>query len=123
MTRSKKKCFDFVLYRHGLAKNAKTGQTNVQFNSSSTGGSIESFPDARDQAKEAKNQEAPRGGSQASEEAEEAKREEGPCGRSEKRIPLAVFQRGLANPMRPPPPSVKAIAWIGLFGAVLSAAW
>jgi hypothetical protein len=64
----------------------------VQFNRSSTGGCIESFPDAEEQAKEAKSQEAPRGGSQASEEAEEEKRENGQCGRSEKTVPVAVFQ-------------------------------
>lgn len=74
----------------------------MQFNSSSTGGTIESLSDADDQAKKAKSQEAPRGASQASEEAEEAKREKGPCGRSEKSIPLAVFQGELGNPMRPP---------------------
>jgi hypothetical protein len=43
-------------------------------NSSSTGGSIESLPDAEDQAKEAKDSEAACGCSQASEEAEEAKK-------------------------------------------------
>ncbi len=37
----------------GALENAGTGQTNVQFNSSSTGGAIESLSDARDQAKEA----------------------------------------------------------------------
>jgi uncharacterized low-complexity protein len=58
----------------------------VQFNSSSIGGSIESFPDAEEQAKKAKSQEASCGGSQASEEAEEANREDGQCGRSEKTI-------------------------------------
>jgi hypothetical protein len=78
------------------------GQTNLQFNRSSTGGCIESLSDAEDQAKKAKSQEAPRGGSQASEEAEEAKREEGQCGRPKKRSPLAVFQREPGNPMRPP---------------------
>jgi hypothetical protein len=83
-----------------VAKNAKTGQTNVQFNSSLTGGSIESLPDADDQEKEAKSQEATRKCSQASEEAEEAKSEDGQCGRSEKRNFLAVFQRELGNPMR-----------------------
>jgi len=92
-----------------VAKNAETGQTNVQLNNSLTGGSIESLPDADDQAKETKSQEAPRGGSQASEEAEEAKREEredGQCGRSEKRKPLAVFQIEPGNPMPPPRVSV-----------------
>jgi len=59
-----------------VAKNTKTGQTNAQFNNSFTGGSIESFPDADYQEKEAKSQEATRGSSQASEEAEEAKSEE-----------------------------------------------
>jgi len=83
------------------------GQSNshernyVQFNSSSTGDSIESFHNAEEQAKEAKNQEAPCGGSQASEEAEEAKREDGQCGRSEKTIRLAVFERELWNSKRP----------------------
>ena len=62
----------------------------MQFNSSSTGGSIESLSDAEGQAKEAKNQEGPRGGSQASEEAEEAKREDGHCGRPGKRTPRFV---------------------------------
>jgi hypothetical protein len=60
-----------------LAKNARTGQTDVQFNRSSTGGCNESLSDAHDQAKEAKSQEATREGSQASEETEEAKREDG----------------------------------------------
>ena len=38
-----------------VAKNAKTGQTNVQFKNSSTGGSIESksLSDAEEEAKEA----------------------------------------------------------------------
>jgi hypothetical protein len=48
-------------YGYGLAKNAKTDQANVQFNSLSTGGSIESLSDAEGQAKEAKNREGPRG--------------------------------------------------------------
>ena len=62
-----------------VAKNAKMGQTNVQFNSSSTGGSIESesLSDAEEQAKQANSYEAFREGSQASEEAEETKREGG----------------------------------------------
>ena len=48
--------------------------TSVQFNSSSSGGPIESLSDAEDQAKEAKRQEAACEDSEASEEAEEAKR-------------------------------------------------
>ncbi|MGH8760198.1 MAG: hypothetical protein ACREVW_11910 [Burkholderiales bacterium] len=55
----------------------------MPFNSSSNGGCIESLSDAEEQAKEAKSQEGPRGGSQASEKAEEAKREDGQCGRPE----------------------------------------
>lgn len=90
---SKNKRFDSDLYRHGVAKTARTGQTKVQFNSSLTGGSVESFPNAEDQAETAKSQEAPRGASQASEEAEETKGEDGQCERSEKRIALADFQR------------------------------
>lgn len=76
-----------------IAKNEKTGQTNVQFKSLSTGGSIGSLSDAEDQANEAKNQEAPRGNSQASEEAEEAKRQDGQCRSPEKGTPLAVQHR------------------------------
>jgi hypothetical protein len=79
--------FDVVLYRHGLATQEKTGQTDAQLKSSSTGGLIESFPDAEHQAKEAKSQEAPFRGRQASEEAEEARREYAQRGRSEKTIP------------------------------------
>jgi uncharacterized low-complexity protein len=63
----------------------------MQFNSSSNGGSIESLSDAEEQAKEAKSQEGPRGGSQASEKTEEAKREDGQCGRPETRIRLAIL--------------------------------
>ena len=83
----------------GLAKNAKTGQTNVQFNNSSTGGSIESLSDAEKQAQEANSQETHRAGSQAGEEAEEAKRERGRCGRPEKRALLAVLQREPGSPI------------------------
>jgi hypothetical protein len=82
-----------------IAKNEKTGQTKVQCNSLSIGGSIESLADAEDQANEAENQEAPRGDSQASEEAEKAKRQDGQCGRRDKGIPLTVFQRELGNAM------------------------
>ncbi|HEX9785262.1 MAG TPA: hypothetical protein VGA56_21340 [Opitutaceae bacterium] len=53
-----------------LARNAKTGQTSLQLDNSSTGGAFESFSDAHDQAKEAKSQEGPREGSQASEKTE-----------------------------------------------------
>ena len=87
-----------------VAKNAKMGQTNVQFNSPSTGGSIESesLSDAEEQAKKANSYEALRDGSQASEEAKETKREGGQCGRPEKRTLLAVFQRERGNLMRSP---------------------
>ena len=101
----------------------------MQFNSSSTGGSIESLPDARDQAKEAKSQEAPRGDSQASEEAEEAKRKDGQCERSEKRIPLTFFSANFSGDSFRIlgrcylAPSVKAITCVGLFGAALPVAW
>jgi hypothetical protein len=81
-----------------IAKNEKTGQTNVQFNSLSIGGSNDSLSDAEDQANQAKNQEGPRGGSQAIEEADEAKRKDGQCGCDEKWGPLAVFQREPGNP-------------------------
>lgn len=57
-----------------LAKNEKTGQTNARFNSLPIGGYIESLPDAEDQAREAKNQKATRGDSQAREEDGEANR-------------------------------------------------
>jgi len=60
-----------------LARNAKTGQTSLQLNNSSTGGAIESLSDAHDQAKEAKSQEGPREGNQASEKTEESSREDG----------------------------------------------
>ena len=33
---------------------------------------------------------------------------------------LAVYTAAVFGP---PPPTVKAIAWVGLFGAVLSVAW
>ena len=75
-----------------VAKNAKAGQTNVQFNSALTGGSIEShsLEDAHDQAQEAHNDKAPREGSQAREEAREAKPQGGQWGGSGKRILVGI---------------------------------
>ncbi len=76
----------------GLAKTAKSEQTNVRFNSSSTGGSIDdSLSDADEQAKEADSQKAPRDSSQAREEAKEGKRQGRECGGSDKRILLIFF--------------------------------
>ena len=49
-------CSDRVLYWQGLAKYAKTAQTKVRFNSSSTGGDSDSLADADEQTKEAANQ-------------------------------------------------------------------
>jgi uncharacterized low-complexity protein len=69
---------------------AKTSQTSVQFNSSSTGGTIESFPDAEDQAKEAKSQEGRCEGNQAGAEAKAAERKDGQCRCSEREIRAVV---------------------------------
>jgi uncharacterized low-complexity protein len=86
---------------HRIVTEAKTGQTNVQFNNSSTGGTIESFPDAEDQAKEAKSQEGRCEGNQAGAEAEAAERKDGQCRCSEREI-LAVVtiggKRGVGTP-------------------------
>jgi len=57
-----------------------------------SGGSVESLPNAENEAREAKSKEASRCVSQANEEAEEAKRDEGKCGRCEKSNHLAFFQ-------------------------------
>lgn len=87
-----------------VVKNAKMGQTNVPFNTSSIGGFIESnsLPDAEEQAQQAINQEAPRRGNQASEEADETRRKGGQSGRAKKRAHVAVFQHERENILRPP---------------------
>ena len=76
-----------------VVKNAKMGQTNVPFNTSSIGGFIESnsLPDAEEQAQQAINQEAPRRGNQASEEADETRRNGGQSGRAKKKGPRSCF--------------------------------
>ena len=66
--------------------------TSVQFNSSSTGGPIESLSYADDQATETKRGEAAREASEAGEEAEEPKPEGGQCGSPENRTLLVPFQ-------------------------------
>jgi hypothetical protein len=89
----------------GIATEAKTGQTNVQFNNSSTGGTIESFPDAEDQAKEAKSQEGRCEGNQAGAEAEAAERKDGQCRCSEREILAVVTIGGRAESASRIPPA------------------
>jgi hypothetical protein len=74
-----------------LARDSWNG-TSVQFNSSSTGGPIESLSYADDQATETKRGEAAREASEAGEETEEPKPEGGQCGRPENRTLLVPFQ-------------------------------
>ena len=75
-----------------LARNAKTGQTSLQLDNSSTGGAFESLSDAHDQAKEAKSQEGPREGSPASEKTEEANREDSQCRHPERTSLLSALK-------------------------------
>jgi hypothetical protein len=68
-----------MLCPDGLAKNARTGQTKGAIQQLIVGGSIESLSDAEDQAKKAKNQEAPGHNRQAGEGAGKATKEGGRC--------------------------------------------